>query len=141
MAHFAKINKNTNQVLQVIGIHNNELLDENGIESEQKGLQFIESLYGIDPNIIWKKTSYNTWANTHKLGGAPFRKNYAAVEGYYDPIADAFYKQQPYPSWTLNQETFLWEAPIPRPSGPVEDLNVYTWNEENQTWDLNNPPE
>jgi len=141
MAHFAKIDKNTNKVLQVIGVHNNELLDENGIESEEKGINFLESLYGVDSNIMWKKTSYNTWANTHKLGGTPFRKNYAAIDGYYDPIADAFYKWQPYPSWTLDPQTFLWNAPIPRPNGPGDDEKVYIWNEENQTWDLQNPPE
>ena len=133
MAHFVKLGTG-NIVINGVVIHNNELLDETGIESEQKGIQFIESLYGIDSNILWKQTSYNTKGGIHNLGGVPLRKNYASLGGYYDPVANAFYEEQPYPSWTLNQDTFLWMAPIPRPNGP------YTWNEENQTWDLYNLP-
>ena len=58
-------------------VHNNELLDENGNELEQKGIDFCTNLFGGN----WLQTSVNTWGNTHFQGGTPFRKNYAGV-GY-----------------------------------------------------------
>lgn len=75
-----------------------------------------------------KRTSYNTQGGVHKLGGTPFRKNYAGVGHIYDPVRDAFYTEQPYASWTLDESTCYWQAPTPRPEGN------YIWDEETQNW-------
>ena len=131
MASFAQLNSE-NIVLRVISIHNNELLD-NGVELENKGIQFCKSLYGQD--TIWKQTSYNTNNGVHSLGGTPFRKNHA-VKGYiYDANKDAFIPPKPFNSWILNENTCLWEPPIPYPTdGTI--YKIYNWNEETQSWTL-----
>ena len=72
MARFAKLDEN-NVVIDRNVVHNNELLDENGNESEQKGIDFLTNLYG---HTKWKQCSYNTYGGVHNLGGTPFRKNY-----------------------------------------------------------------
>lgn len=78
----------------------------------------------------WVQTSYNTFGNEHKLGGTPLRKNFAGIGFHYD--GTGFYEPQPYDSWTLNETTYLWEAPVTYPT----DGKNYVWNEDNQTWDL-----
>jgi len=80
----------------------------------------------------WIQTSYNTRAGQHDLGGTPLRKNFAGVGYLYDSVRDAFYPPQPYASWTLDEETCLWEPPVAYP----DDGNMYIWNEETQAWDL-----
>jgi hypothetical protein len=115
MAHFAELDEN-NTVKQVIVVHNNELLDENGNESEQKGIDFCVAHYGG----TWIQTSYN---NT-------IRKRYAGIGLKYDPINDVFLDDQPFPSWTLSS-TFDWEPPVPFP----DKLWLYDWNETTKTWD------
>ena len=80
----------------------------------------------------WIQTSYNTRAGQHDLGGAPLRKNFAGVGYIYDSVRDAFYAPQPYASWTLDEETCLWEPPVAYPT----DGNMYNWNETDQQWDL-----
>jgi hypothetical protein len=120
MAHFAKIGKG-NIVEQVVVIHNNELLDSNGNESEQKGIEFLNKIYN-DRNIVWKQTSYNS----------NFRKNFATIGYLYDQTRNAFLPQQPFPSWTLNEQTCNWDAPIPFPT----DGNNYKWNETNLNWEI-----
>lgn len=116
MAHFAQLDEN-NMVIQVIVVHNNELLD-NGEESESKGILFCQSIYGID--TTWKQTSYN---------GA-FRKNFAGVGFKYDPKRDAFLEIKPFTNWVLNNETCKWEAPIPYP----QDGRRHAWDEYTNTW-------
>jgi len=131
MASFAELNSE-NIVLRVISIHNNELLD-NGVELENKGIQFCKSLYGQD--TFWKQTSYNTQRGEHTLGGTPFRKNHA-VKGYtYDSNKDAFIPPKPFNSWILNENTCHWECPIPYPTDGSK-YKIYNWNEQNQSWDL-----
>ena len=66
----------------------------------------------------------------HINGGTPLRKNYACIGFIYDPIRDAFYQQQPYPSWVFDEDKCCWNPPIP---APVSEL-VYDWNEETQSW-------
>ena len=73
-----------------------------------------------------KRTSYNTLENSHKLGGTPFRGNYAGVNYVYDTDNDVFYTEQPYASWTLNNSKWTWEAPLDYPN----DGKDYVWNEE-----------
>ncbi len=77
------------------------------------------------------RTSYNTFGGKHLYGKEPFRKNYAGVGYTYDPHRDAFIPPKPYESWILNEETCLWESPIPYP----EDGNYYIWDEENLSWE------
>jgi hypothetical protein len=121
MAHFAQIDNN-NIVINIIVVHNNELLDQDGNEIEQKGIDFCKSLFGQDTK--WVQTSYN----------GNFRKNYACGGGVYDETRDAFIAPKPYNSWILNETTCLWEAPVPMP----QDGNLYEWNEETLSWDLTN---
>jgi hypothetical protein len=80
----------------------------------------------------WIQTSYNTRAGQHDLGGTPLRKNYAGIGFSYDSTRDAFIPPQPYSSWTLNEDTCLWECPVAYP----DDGNMYNWNETDQQWDL-----
>lgn len=115
MAHFAQLD-DQNTVLQVIVVHNNELMD-NGAESEAKGIAFCKSLF---PNTNWVQTSYN----------GTRRKNYAGVGFSYDQIRDAFIPPKPYPSWVLNETTCQWNSPVPYPT----DGQQYVWDEATQTW-------
>ncbi len=89
---------------------------------------FIQTLEGE-----WIQTSYNTKGGEHLRGGTPLRKNYAGIGFIYDRQRDAFYEPQTFPSWILNEETCLWEAPIPRPE---DCCNVYEWDEEILNWRL-----
>jgi hypothetical protein len=122
MAHFAKIN-DSNIVTEVIVVSNDIAT------SESAGVTFINNLYGTTDT--WKQTSYNTYANTHKLDGTPFRKNYAGIGFSYDASKDAFIPPKPYNSWTLNNTTCLWESPVAYP----DDDKRYTWNESSLQWE------
>jgi hypothetical protein len=64
-------------------------------------------------------------------GGTPLRKNYAGIGFTYDRNRDAFIPPKPYNSWILNEDTCLWDPPVPYPN----DENNYGWNEQNQSWD------
>ena len=114
MSHFAKIENDT--VTQVI-------------VAEQ---EFVDAQPGE-----WVQTSYNTRGGVHYAlnsdtpdGGVALRKNYAGVGYAYDRQRDAFIPPQPFPSWTLNDETCLWNAPVPYP----EDGEIWYWNEDLQNW-------
>ena len=120
MAHFAELDEN-NTVLQVIVVHNNELLDTSGNEIEAKGVEFCSTLFG---HTNWVQTSYN-----HNI-----RKQFAGTGYTYDSDSDVFVAPQPYPSWSLD-DNFDWQPPTPMP----EDDNMYSWNEETQSWDLVEP--
>ena len=121
MASFAKIGLN-NKVIEVVTVHNNELLDASGVEQEVNGVNFLTTLTGW---AIWKQTSYNN----------NIRKNYAGIGYTYDEDRDAFIPPKPYPSWTLNEDTCLWEPPTPRPNEAETKLD-YVWNEETLSWDV-----
>jgi len=73
--------------------------------------------------------SAGQWLET-KIDGS-IRKNYAGIGFSYDATRDAFIPPQPYPSWTLDEDTCLWEAPVAYP----DDGNMYQWNETDQQWD------
>jgi hypothetical protein len=81
----------------------------------------------------WIQTSYNTYGGEHPEGN-PLRKNFAGIGYTYDAERDAFYAPQPYPSWTLNEDSCLWEAPVAYPN----DGNLYTWNEAQLQWEPTN---
>jgi len=90
---------------------------------------FFDTFVDSSPGA-WIQTSYNTYGNQHKLGGTPLRGNYAGLGFIYDHTNDVFYAPKPYPSWTLNQSTWLWEAPTPRPV----DAKLYEWDEATTSW-------
>lgn len=120
MAHFAEIGSD-NTVLRVIVADTKEWCENN--------------LGGT-----WVQTSYNTIGNQHPEG-RPLHKNYAGIGYHWD--GTGFYASQPYPSWILNQESYLWEPPIPYPSDAYVHPNyggtgtgkIYNWNEADQKWD------
>jgi hypothetical protein len=117
MAHFAQLD-NENKVIQVIVVNNTELVDENGVEQEQKGIDFCKSLLGADTN--WVQTSYNK----------TFRVNFASIGSTYNKEKDVFIPAKTYPSWVLNETTYTWEAPISAPN----DGKAYIWNEDILNW-------
>jgi hypothetical protein len=109
MSHFAKV--------------------ENGIVTEVLVIEqdvIDTGLFG-DP-ALWVQTSYNTYGGQHPEGN-PLRKNYAGIGYTYDAERDAFIPPQPFPSWTLNEDTCLWDAPTPYPGG-----EPHYWDEETLTW-------
>jgi hypothetical protein len=118
MAYFAKLDPQTNVVLEVHSVNNNEMLDENGVEQEQRGIDFLVAWSGGYQN--WKQTSYNR----------NFRKNFAGIGHTYDPVRDAFISQKEYESWVLNESTCQWQAPVPRPT----DGGPYAWDETTGQW-------
>ena len=118
MAHFCKLG--VGNIVEAVHVVKNEVITDNtGNEQEQLGIDFLNNLYGT--RDVWKQTSYN----------GNFRKNYAGKGYTYDQERDAFIPPKPFNSWTLNEETCLWEAPTAYP----DDGKFYNWNEENQTWD------
>jgi hypothetical protein len=135
MGSFVKLN-NENFVIQGVSLVN-EVFTINGIEVEQIGVDFLNNLY--QTNDIWKQTSYNTRGGVHYQAdnntpsqdqSKAFRKNYAGIGYYYDSIRDAFIPPKPFPSWTLNEESCLWDSPLPYPN----DGKMYTWNEKILNW-------
>ena len=108
MAHFAEIDAD-NTVLRVIVADTKEWCENN--------------LGGT-----WVQTSYNTHGGEHPEG-RPLHKNYAGIGFKWD--GTGFFAPQPFPSWTKNEETYLWEAPVPMPT----DGKPYVWNEAAQKWD------
>ena len=118
MAHFAKIGLN-NKVISVHSVHDNELKDSNGVEQENIGIEFLTNLHGW---AVWKQTSYN----------GNIRKNFAGIGYTYDQTRDAFIPPKPFNSWTLDEDTCLWEAPVAYP----DDGQNYEWNESTKQWDL-----
>jgi len=117
MAHFAKLDEN-NVVLEVHVVNNIEMLAVDGSESELMGVAFLIRWSGGYSN--WKQTSYN----------GKIRKNYAGVGYTYDQTRDAFIPPKPFPSWTLNEDTCLWNAPVAYPT----DGERYQWDEPTTSW-------
>jgi len=122
MAHFAKLG--TGNIVERVAVVSNDIAT-----TGQTGIDFLNNLHGS--RDVWKQTSYNTQGGVHTLGGTPFRKNYAGIGYTYDETRDAFIPPQPYNSWTLNEDTCNWEAPVAYP----DDGKKYNWNEETTSWD------
>ena len=99
MAHFAKIENNT--VVQVEVVHNDIVTDE------QAGITFLQNLY--NNTATWKQTSYNTYHNTHKLGGIPFRGNFAGINFIWDSDNNIFLPPKPFASWTKDISSASWD--------------------------------
>lgn len=119
MAYFAKLDQNS-VVTEVIAV-NNETIDYLPFpESEPVGIEFCQSLFGLD--TIWKQTSYNS----------NFRGVYAGIGYSYDPSQDIFIPPQPYPNWTYGGPQTGWVPPVPYPT----DGNLYVWDPATTTWVL-----
>jgi hypothetical protein len=124
MAHFAKLDDD-NMITQVIVVSDADCKDQDGNEVEAIGVAFCNNLLGGR----WVQTSYN----------GNIRKRYAGIGYSYNEQYDVFIAPKPFDSWTLNTTTFDWDPPVPYPAGDSnsENPSYYTWNENNQTWDLN----
>jgi len=118
MSHWAEIDDKGFVVRVVVG--NNDDANE--------GLDWLNANLGG----TWIQTSYNTRGGKHSNGGTPLRKNFASAGYFYDAKRDAFTEPQPFPSWILDEESCLWQSPIPFP----EDGKDYRWSEESQSWQL-----
>lgn len=113
MAHFAKLGKGN--IVEKVEVVSNDIAT-----TEQAGVDFLNNTYKT--RDVWKQTSYN----------GNFRKNFAGKGFTYDEDRNAFIPPKPFNSWILNEETCIYEAPVAKP----DNDNLYSWNEENQSWDL-----
>ena len=120
MAHYAFLNMQNIVTEVIVG------------KDETDGPTNWEIHYGNIREQVCKRTSYNTQGGVHSGGGTPFRKNYAGIGYTYDFARDAFIPPKPFDSWTLNENSCLWEAPVAYPN----DGQQYEWNEETTSWDL-----
>ena len=112
MAHYAKVEEGV--VTQVI----------------VADVAFFDTFVDTSPGK-WIKTSYNTVEGVHKLGGTPLRMNYAGIGFVYDSARDAFIPPKKFPSWTLDEATCTYTAPVEPPSDGLE----YEWNETLLKWE------
>jgi len=117
MAHFAKVNEQG--IVEQVIVAEQDVIDS--------------ALFGLPSS--WIQTSYNTHGGVHANGGTPLRKNYAGIGYTYDSVRDAFIPPKPFSSWLLNEDSCLWESPVPYPN----DGKQYQWNEETTSWVLVNP--
>jgi len=122
MTHFAKLDKNNVVTFVTVGRQEDDGLEEELIART---------------GDVYRQTSYNTHGGVHYTNGAPsadqtkaFRKNYAGLGFTYDEERDAFIPPQPFDSWTLDEDSCLWDAPVPYPT----DGAVYVWDEESGAW-------
>lgn len=111
MAHFALVKNN---IVEQVIVAEQEFIDSGAVGNPEE----------------WIQTSYNTYGGVHTKGGTPLRKNYAGIGFMYDREKDVFIPPQPYPSWVLNEETYLWECPVSYP----QDGKRYSWNEDKLNW-------
>lgn len=132
MAHFAKINEQN----KVLSVH---VVNDSDAPTEAEAQTFLENIHNWPANL-WIQTSYNTFQNTHRLNGTPFRGNYAGIGFTWDSINQIFWPPQPYGSWVKNTTDARWQSPI----GDAPDLTeeqqnqntacthgwVYEWDED-----------
>ena len=150
MAHFAKISE-TNEILSVVVVNNNDILNADGVEDETVGQQYLET-HNNWPAQMWIQTSYNTQGGTHNSGGTALRGNYAGIGYTWDEDDNIFWPKKPYASWVKHIESASWKSPIgDAPALTAEQITQntpvdentpathswsYVWNETNTTWDL-----
>lgn len=118
MAHYAFLNENNIVTEVIVGKNENE-------DGKNWELQ-----YGAFRNQLCKRTSYNTRGGVHSNGGTPYRKNYAGIGYKFDEQRDAFIPPKPYDSWILDEDTCLWNSPVPYP----DDGSLYDWDEDSRSW-------
>ena len=146
MAHFAKLGAN-GKVIQVLTLDNKDMLNADGIEDEAVGQQYLER-HNNWPAQMWIQTSYNTQGNKHNSGddSKAFRGNYAGIGYSWDEDNNMFFAKKPYASWVKNIADARWQSPIgdaPALTDEQQEQNEagthdwrYSWNEDNQSWDL-----
>jgi len=127
MASFVEIDV-SNIVIRGVALDDEDTQDESGNEVESVGAKYLSDGFGG----TWKRTSYNTQGNIHRLDGIPFRKNFAGIGFTFDAARNAFIPPKPYDSWTINEDTCQWDAPTAYP----DESKVYRWNEDTTSWDL-----
>lgn len=120
MAHFAQLDDD-NIVVNVLVVANEDIFDENGDEQEAIGVQFLQDLFGTTD--VFVQTSYNN----------NFRGSYASIGGHYDPQLDAFFPEQPFPSWRKDTTNLCWVAPVDCPE-PQDTNGVMSWDEDALDW-------
>jgi hypothetical protein len=113
MAHFAKLG--TGNIVEQVIVVSNDIAT-----TEQAGADFLNNLYKT--RDVWKQTSYNN----------NIRENFAGIGFHYDQARDAFIAPKPFNSWSLNEDTCQWEAPVAKP----DDGQKYKWNETIKNWEL-----
>ena len=116
MAHYAYVDGRNIVTQVVVGKDENEPLPD--------GYASWEAYY------VAIRCSYNTYGGVHSGGGTPFRKNYPGIGYTWDSVRDAFIPPKPYASWVLNEDSCLWDAPVPMP----EDGQLYRWDEDTTSW-------
>ena len=121
MAHYAFLNDKNIVTDVIVGRDEDDLVD---------GVTSWEEYFSAKGKGQAVRTSYNTRAGEHALGGEPFRCNYAGIGYTYDEERDAFIPPKPFESWVLDEATCLWSAPVPYP----EDGEDYTWDETAGEW-------
>jgi len=146
MAHFAKIAL-YGKVLTVLTVDDKDCLNNESIETESVGQKYLEK-HNNWPAMLWIQTSYNTFENKHLLGGKPLRGNYAGIGYTWDEDNQIFWPPSPFNSWIKHIPTASWKSPIgdsPALSTEQQSQNAakthkwsYSWNEENQSWNLEN---
>ena len=128
MTYFAKVN---NQIVEKV------------IKAEK---EFIDTYIDSSPGV-WIQTSYNTRGGIHYQPNSnipsedqtkALRKNYAGIGFTYDQQRDAFIAPKPFNSWTLNEDTCMWEPPVAAPTTILEDRQIYRWNESILNWEIKN---
>ena len=125
MAHFAELDKD-NKVLRVLVFDNNDV-NANGGEQSDQAAEFIKTVTPhSETGVRWVQTSYND----------NFRKQYAGRNYTYDEVNDVFIQPQPFPTWSLNETTFDWDAPVAYPSTREHNgiLIGCFWDESGQVW-------
>jgi hypothetical protein len=138
MANYAKLGED-NLVLTINVVNDSDNMDSNGIENEQIGIDFLTKSTGWP---LWKKVSRNTikgkYLNKNGMLGdqtKAFRKNYPGIGWIYDSNRDAFIPPKPYSSWALNEETCMWEPPVPMPQTTTNgEEDFYSWDEPTLSW-------
>ena len=126
MAHYAFLDEN-NIVVEVITGKNE---GEDGVD--------WEAWYGKFRGKTCKRTSYNTYKGVHTKGGTPFRMNFAAIGDTYDASRDAFIPRKDYASWTLDESTCTWVAPVDYPTADG-GVPLHIWDEDAYQADTGNP--
>ena len=121
MAHFARLDSNNN-VVHIHVVDNENLLDENGVEQEAIGINYLASVHGGLHN--WVQCSYN----------GSFRARYPGIGYTYDTVNNVFLTPKQYPSWVLDSN-YDWQAPVAIPSYDTDTQYAF-WNEDNQVWDI-----
>jgi len=141
MAHFAKINDD-NEVINVLTVNDADVLNDQNVETESVGQTYLET-HNNWPANKWIQCSYNTFKNTHREGGTPFRGNFPSVGFTWDSTNNIFWEPKPFSSWVKHNDSATWKSPIgDAPALTTEEEEAgkyYLWNETDQSWDLTTP--